>query len=112
MATVVQLSEHKRRPKHVCFDRHELNKLLSLYSRRVIDGEWKDYAISHGNGMASFSIFRNAIDGPAFTVIKYAAGAHGNGDYLVCRGSRRLKRANSLGAVLDVFEHELKLVST
>ena len=64
MTKVVNLSEYRRKPRSVCFDRQELNKLLSLYSRRVIGGEWKDYAISHGDGMASFSIFRNTTDKP------------------------------------------------
>ena len=112
MAKLVNLTEYRRKPKLVCFDRHELNKLLSLYSRRVIGGEWKDYAISHGDGMASFSIFRNASDKPIFTVIKYAPGTNGNGDYLVCSGGRRIKRGRSLAAVLDIFARHLKLVAS
>ena len=111
MAKVVNLSEYRRKPRPVCFDRQELNKLLSLYSRRVIGGEWKDYAISHGDGMASFSIFRNTSDKPIFTVIKYATGTHGGGDYLVCSGGRRIKRGKSLTAVLEIFVQHLKLVS-
>lgn len=113
MSGVVNLSQYKRkrRTKHVCFDRLELNKLLSLYSRRVINGEWKDYALSHGDGMSAFSIFRNSVDRPAFTVIKYAPDTHGNGDYMVCSGSRRLKHGRTLTSVLDIFDRELKLVS-
>ncbi len=110
MFNVVQLSEYRQRPRQVCFDRLELNKLLSLYGRRVRGGEWKDYAISHGDGMAAFSVFRNASDRPLFTVIKYEPGTHRNGDYLLCSGRRRIKRGATLAAVLTSFERPLKLV--
>ena len=110
MSNVVQLSEYRQRSKQVCFDRHELNKLLSLYSRRVRGGEWKDYEIGHGDGMAAFSVFRNASDRPLFTVIKFAPGTHRNGNYLLCSGRRRIKRGMTLGAVLGFFERPLKLV--
>jgi uncharacterized protein DUF2794 len=113
MSGVVNLSKYRRgrKRRQVCFDRLELNQLLSLYSSRVIRGEWKDYAISHGDGISEFSIFRNSTDRPAYKVIKYAPGTHGKGDFLVCTDSRRLKQGDSLGSVLDIFERELKLVS-
>ncbi len=110
MSNVVQISEYRQTPNQVSFDRHELNKLLSLYSRRVRGGEWKDYAIGHGDGMAAFSVFRNASDRPLFTVIKFASGTHRNGDFLLCSGRRRIKRGASLGAILTFFEPPFKLV--
>ncbi len=110
MSNVVQLSEYRQRPKQVCFDRVELNRLLSLYSRRVRGGEWKDYAIGQGDGMAAFSVFRDTADRPLFTIIKYAPGTHQNGDYLLCSGHRRIKRGATLAAILAAFERPLKLV--
>ena len=110
MSKVVQLSEYHQRPKQVSFGRHELNNLFSLYSRRVRGGEWKDYAIRHGDGMAAFSVFRNASDEPLFTIIKYAPGTHRNGDYLLCSGRRRIKRGTTLGAILSSFDQPLKLI--
>lgn len=114
MSGVVNLSKYRRarHRRHVCFSRLELNKLLSLYSSRVIRGEWKDYAISHGDGVSEFSIFRNSSDRPAFTIVKYPPGSHRMGDYMVCTGNRRLKQGDSLESVLRIFERELKLVST
>ena len=110
MSNVVQLSEYRQRPKQVSFDRQELNKLFSIYSRRVRDGEWKDYAMGHGDGMAAFSVFRNASDRPLFTIIKYAPGTHRNGDYLLCSGRRQIKRGVTIGAVLSSFDRPLKLI--
>ena len=114
MSGVVNLSRYRRARKrrHVCFDRLELNKLLSLYSSRVIRGEWKDYAISHGDGVSEFSIFRNSTDRAAYTVTKYPPGSHRNGDYILCAENRQLKQGESLESVLQIFERELKLVST
>ena len=114
MSGVVNLSKYRRTRKrrHVCFDRLELNKLLSLYSSRVIRGEWKDYAISHGDGVSEFSIFRKSTDRPAYTVIKYPPGSHRKGDYILYAENRQLKQAESLESVLQIFDRELKLVSS
>lgn len=114
MSGIVNLSKYKRGRKrpHVCFDRLELNKLLSLYSSRVMRGEWKDYAISYGEGISEFSIFRNSADRPAYTVTKYPAGSQRKGKYMLCAENRRLKQADTLDSVLKIFERELKLVST
>lgn len=111
MSKVVNLSDYFRKQKPVCFDRHELNQLLSLYSTRVIGGEWRDYAIDHGAGMAAFSIFRNATDRPIFTVIKYAKGTNRDGDFVLCGGGLPLRRGRKISDVLAVFESELELVS-
>jgi len=110
MATVFDLRAYRQDPGFVFFDRHDLNRLLTLYSRRVTMGEWKDYAMGAGDGMAMFSVFRRASDRPAYTVVKVAAGDRGEPEYMVYDGSRRLRRGASLGAVLDLFEPRLRLV--
>ena len=40
----------KKRKPPVFFNRQELRQLLEVYSRRVVAGEWKDYAIDHHGG--------------------------------------------------------------
>ena len=40
---------------HTFFSRSELGQLLSLYSRRVVNGEWRDYAIDHDATEATVS---------------------------------------------------------
>jgi hypothetical protein len=44
--------------------------MLSVYSRRVIDGEWRDYAIDSRDGKAIFSIFRHSFAQPLFAIVK------------------------------------------
>ena len=110
MATVFDLRAYRQQPRSVFFDRTDLSRLLTLYSRRVTSGEWKDYAMAAGDGMAMFSVFRRASDRPAYTVIKMAAGDGGDAEYMIYDGCRRLRRGASLSAVLDLFEPRLRLV--
>ena len=112
MSKVVRLSEHRKKQNQVCFSRFELNRLLSIYSRRVIKGEWKDYAIDLGKGSAAFSIFAGASASPTYTIVKYAPTHKGKSEYIVYDGRRRLKRGGSITDVLDVFERDLRLVSS
>jgi hypothetical protein len=115
MSKIVRLSEYRRRIKResrqVYFTRRELNLLLSLYSHRVIGGEWKDYAIDQGKGLSAFSVFGNRGDRPIFTIFKFSGGTHQNGDFVVGSGGNTLKRGRSLTEVMSVFEQPLKLVS-
>ncbi len=113
MTKVVRLSDFRRsKGRFVSFTRSELNLLLSLYSRRVIGGEWKDYAIDHGNGMSAFSIYRDSSDRPLFTVFKFTGANQKKGSYVVGSGGNTLKRGRTLAEALSVFEKELQLVSS
>lgn len=113
MFDIVRLSDVRRKgTSPVCFTKHELNLLLSLYSRRVISGEWKDYAIDHGRGMSAFSVFRDSSTRPAYTVFKFAPGTHRLGDYVLGSGGNLIKRGRSMAEVLSVVERRLKLVSS
>ena len=111
MSTVVRLTEYRRKSvQNVYFTRTELNQLLSIYSRRVIGGEWKDYAIDQGRGMSAFSIYKSSHTQPAFTIYKYAKGSHRRGDYVVGTGGNILNRAKTLQDALSVLERQLRLV--
>ncbi len=73
MNAVVRIQDYRqnpgRKPPALHFTRAELSRLLGLYATRVIKGEWRDYAISFGPGMASFFIFRHTgtLDSPGGT---------------------------------------------
>ena len=91
------------------FSRSELNLLLSLYSRRVMSGEWRDYAIDQRAGMATFSIYRHSHDRPLFTVAKRPG--RGGTEYLVCRDREKLAKARCLSDALSVFRRHLRPVT-
>ncbi len=104
---------HAARAQHssTFFDRAELNLLLSLYSHRVMSGEWRDYAIDQQAGMAVFSVYRNSQEGPLYTIAKRATAAGRESEYLVCRGPEKLARSRCLPEALTVFSPALQVVS-
>ncbi len=112
MAKVVRLSDYRRSNRRVSFSRHELRQLLDVYTRRVMSGEWRDYAIDHQAGMAVFSIFRHSADGPLFRVAKVAGRGERQDEYLVVSGPQRLKSGATIAEVLSVFDRrKLELVT-
>ncbi len=94
----------------VYFTRHELKRLLGLYSRRVMNGEWRDYAIDHTHQGAVFSIFRHSYDRPLFRISKHSAGPNGSGVFQLHSGPQKLKQSRDIDEVLRIFERELSLV--
>ncbi len=115
MGKVYSLTSERRaidptaRPIH--FTRSELNKLLSLYSRRVSRGEWRDYAIDQRPGSAAFSVFRRSHERPLYIIAKRFAGPGPKAEFLVFRGYRRLARTSRLDEALGVFKPDLRVVS-
>lgn len=98
-----RISDYRQRSSTIYFSRRELDQLLSLYSRHVIRGEWRDYAIDHRDGFALFSVFRRSQESAAFTIMKRAGGCHG--DFLVFSGRQKLRAGDNLAEVLDLFHH-------
>lgn len=109
MAHVVRFEEERRGTASVVrFDRSELFRLLTLYSRRVANGEWRDYAIAQQPGRAVFAVFRHTLDNPLYTITKRADRGIG---FEVASGQRRLTRAQTLDEALAVFDKALRLVT-
>jgi hypothetical protein len=85
MSNVIQLDRPRAEtPPPVGFTRVEMARILDLYSRRVMAGAWRDYAIDSQDDRATFSIFRHAADRPAFTVAKRRI--QDTTEYSVCEG--------------------------
>jgi hypothetical protein len=99
MSNVLRLAEI-RRAKRVFFTRAELNQLLSLYSRQVMRGEWRDYGIDQRDSAVMFSMFRRSQELPLFTVMKLPPGSGRHGDYVLLSGGQKIATGNSLGDVL------------
>lgn len=97
-------------PPQVAFDRRELNAILSVYGRRVADGEWRDYAIDFGRDKAVFSIFRRTSEMPLYRIEKDPRLARRQGAYaVVAQGGLILKRGHELAQVLKVLVKPPKL---
>ncbi len=115
MSEVLPLAQYRKRNRPsavgsgakahpLFFNRDELNHILSLYSRRVIAGEWRDYAIELERGGVVFAIYRRSCDAPLYRVVKRARAEFSPARYLVTGGGRVLRCGDSLERVLAVLE--------
>lgn len=115
MSQLVQLADFKPagkgRPRTTYFSRIELNALLNLYSRRVATGEWRDYAIDHGAGIALFSIFRHTHETALYTIAKRTTGKGKTGcEFQLFNGQKRLIGKQNLMDVIGYIEKKLQVV--
>ena len=85
------------------FNRQELNQILQVYSRRVMLGEWLDYAMRWDDAGATFAIFGRVANAPLFTVRKRPRGAKRTGRYQVSSRGKVLAIAHTLPEVLKVL---------
>ena len=91
-----------------CFDRIELNRILTIYGRMVAAGEWRDYALDFTEEAAVFSIFRRSSEMPLFRVEKRPRLRAKQGQYaVIAAGGLVLKRGPELAQVLRIFDKKL-----
>lgn len=90
---------------YVGFNRAELNAILNLYGRKVVSGEWRDYAMDFLKDRAVFSIFRRSSERPVYVIEKDPRLRNRQGQYLVtAQDGRVLKRGHEIETVLRVLE--------
>ena len=90
------------------FDRAELKRILNLYGRMVVAGEWRDYAIDFLEDAAIFSVFRRTSEMPRDRIEKRPRFRERQGQYAVVAASGLiLKRGHDLSTVLRVLERKL-----
>jgi len=120
MSKIVRFLEYRRGASFVHFTRTEMNSLLSLYSRHVMRGEWRDYAIDQSDGMARFAVFRSSFEKPLFIVTKQIKGQGKSGtggggsasavQFTVLSGREKLIQGATLLEVLPVFDQPARLL--
>src|SRR5262245_27683925 len=100
-------------PAHrVTFDRRELNRLLSLYGRKVAAGEWRDYAIDFLKDRAVFSVFRRSSEVPIYRIEKNPKLARRQGVYSVISATGLIvRRGHELDRVLRSIDKSLSVVT-
>lgn len=98
-------------PEKIAFDRRELSTILTLYGRKVAEGEWRDYAIDFLRDRAIFSIFRRASEMPLYRIEKNPHLARRQGAFSVVAATGLiLKRGHDLARVLQVIDRPMRLV--
>jgi|SRR5690606_15395502 hypothetical protein len=100
------------REAEVFFNRAELDAILSVYGRKVAEGEWRDYAMGGSKDVAVFAVFRRTSEIPLYRIEKRPKLARRQGAYSVIAASGQiLKRGHELSQVLRIFEkRKLRLV--
>jgi hypothetical protein len=90
------------------FDPGELNRILNIYGRMVVAGEWRDYAIDFLDDAAVFSAYRRTSEMPLYRIEKRPRLKGRQGQYaVVAPGGQILKRGDDLSTVLRVLERKL-----
>jgi hypothetical protein len=96
----------------VSFNRHELFLLLSAYGRKVVAGEWRDYAIDALADRAVFSVFRRTSEAPLYRIVKTPKLARRQGAYqVVAPTGLILKRGHDLAQVLGAIDRRTRLAA-
>ena len=96
----------------VTFSRRELDRILSLYGRKVAAGEWRDYAIDFLRDRAVFSVFRRASEFPIYRIEKNPRLERKQGAYSVISATGHvLRRGRELDRVLSALDRSLHVVA-
>ena len=112
MNAVIRFPEHRGKSPFLQFTRTEFHRLLNLYSKRVMTGEWRDYAITFGPTKADFFIFRHSAENPLFVISKLDVRGRGRqGRFMVSSRGQKLRQSHTLDDVLEVFRQPMKLVT-
>jgi Protein of unknown function (DUF2794) len=96
----------------VTFDRRELDRIFSLYGRKVAAGEWRDYAIDFLRDRAVFSVFRRSSEVPIYRIEKNPKLARKQGAYSVISATGLIvRRGQELDRVLNAIDKSLRVVA-
>jgi hypothetical protein len=110
MSPPVLLNDYRRHAGKVFFDRADLMRILSLYSRQVSRGLWRDYAIDHRSNMAMFSIYRRAHEQPLFVISKVQLRGEREAKYVLQSRHGQLASSRLLKDIMDVLTRQLMVV--
>ena len=111
MSQPVLLSDYRPRAGKVFFDRADLMRILSVYSRQVSRGLWRDYAIDHRSNMAVFSIYRRSQEQPLFAITKVQLRGDRDPKYVLQSRGSQLASSRTLKDILDVLNKQLIAVN-
>jgi hypothetical protein len=111
MADLIALNRRRLPQRGMFFSKSELSQLLSVYSARVISGEWRDYAIDQRDEMAVFSIFRRSDEQPLFAIAKMLQKGQAKPAFVLFNGPRKVATSASLMEIVQRFNRQPRLVS-
>jgi hypothetical protein len=110
ISNVLKLSRNKNHKNIIFFSKLELTSILSLYSKQVSKGFWKDYAMDSQNETAIFSIFRHKHDKPIYQIIKKRLkGLKNINEFYILKDIEIISKSSDLLTILNKFEKKLSI---
>ena len=104
------LNLKKIEKKYIFFSKSELTCILSLYSKQVSKGYWKDYALDSAIDNAIFSIYKHSHDKPMYQIIKNnQKGFRNKPSFYIKKDEEFISKSYSLYTILSNFEKKLSI---
>ena len=104
------LNLKKIEKKYIFFSKLELTSILSLYSKQVSKGIWRDYALDSKIDNAIFSVFKHSQDKPTYQIIKNSQkGFRNKPIFFIKKGEEIIGKSNNLVILLSNFEKKLSI---
>ena len=105
-----KLNQNRNDIKKVFFSKPELTSILSLYSKQVSKGLWKDYALDNHNETAIFSVFRHTHDKPIYQIIKKRfKGLKNKCEFCILKDAALISKSSDLLIILNKLEKKLSI---
>ena len=105
-----KFNQNRNDIKNVFFSKSELTSILSLYSKQVSKGFWKDYALDSQNETAIFSVFRHTHDKPIYQIIKKRfKGIRKKCEFCILKDAALISKSSDLYIILNKLEKKLSI---
>ena len=98
MSKIYHFSKYIKEKEKVSFSKNDLNLIISIYSKNVSNGIWKDYSINFERNYAEFSIYKHTHASPEFSIVKNKKKI-----FFIYSRKQELKKSKYIKDVLDVL---------
>ena len=98
MPKIYHFSRYIKEKEKISFSKNDLNLIISIYSKNVSNGIWKDYSINFEKNYAEFSIYRHSYAFPEFSIVKNKKKI-----FFIYSRKQELKKSKYIKDVLDVL---------
>ena len=99
MSKIYHFSKYIKEKEKVSFSKKDLNSIISIYSKNVANGIWKDYSINFEKNYAEFSIYKHTYASPEFSIIKDKKK-----NYFIYSRIQELRKSENIKDVLDILK--------
>ena len=99
MSKIYHFSKYIKEKEKVTFSKKDLNSIISIYSKKVSNGIWKDYSINFEKNYAEFSIYKHTYASPEFSIVKNKKKI-----FSIYSRTQELKKSKYIKNVLDVLK--------